>query len=139
MGRDSENETKFWKSTSKYAVSNDSHFTVYSEKLTFVMDGTYEFHQRYGCKGPATHFYLTNINVLITSFKKRSVMHVNHKDKSLNKNTINEATLLYKESYFDPLTTVNNIIIDMCSLVDALSNSIRSILLVMSYLLSITL
>ena len=44
MGRDSENETKFWKSTSKYAVSNDSHFTVYSEKLTFDMDGTYEFH-----------------------------------------------------------------------------------------------
>ena len=44
MGRDSENETKFWKSTSKYAVPNDSHFTVYSEKLTFDMDGTYEFH-----------------------------------------------------------------------------------------------
>ena len=44
MGRDSENETKFWKSTSKYAVSNDSHFTVYCEKLTFDMDGTYEFH-----------------------------------------------------------------------------------------------
>ena len=44
MGRDSENETKFWKSASKYAVPNDSHFTVYSEKLTFAMDGTYEFH-----------------------------------------------------------------------------------------------
>ena len=44
MGRDSENETKFWKSTSKYAVPNDSHFTLYSEKLTFDMDGTYEFH-----------------------------------------------------------------------------------------------
>ena len=72
------------------------------------------------------------------SFKKRSVMHVNHKDKSL-KNAINEATSLYKESYFDPLTTVYNIIINTCSLVDALSNSIRSILLVMSYLLSIML
>ena len=65
-------------------------------------------------------------------------MHVNHKDKSLNKNAINEATL-YKESYFDPLTTVYNIIINTCSLVDALSNTIRSILLVMSYLLSIML
>ena len=73
------------------------------------------------------------------SFKKRSFMHVNHKDKSLNKNAINEATSLYKESYFDPLTTVYNIIINTCSLVDTLSNTIRSILLVMSYLLSIML
>ena len=71
--------------------------------------------------------------------QKEEFLHVNHKDKSLNKNAINEATSLYKESYFDPLTTVNNIIIDMCSLVDALNNSIRSILLVMSYLLSIML
>ena len=44
MGHDNENETKFWKSRSKYAVSNDSHFTVHREKLTFDVDGAYEFH-----------------------------------------------------------------------------------------------
>ena len=44
MGHDNENETKFWKSRSNYAVSNDSHFTVRSEKLMFDVDGTYEFH-----------------------------------------------------------------------------------------------
>ena len=42
------------------------------------------------------HLYLTNMNVLCMSFKKRSVMHVNHRDKSLNKNAINEITSLYK-------------------------------------------
>ena len=44
IGHDNENKTKFWKSRSKYAVSNDSHFKVHSEKLTFDVDGTYEFH-----------------------------------------------------------------------------------------------
>ena len=44
MGHDNENETKFWKSRSNYAVSNDSHFTVRSEKLMLDVDGTYEFH-----------------------------------------------------------------------------------------------
>ena len=42
------------------------------------------------------HLYLTNMNVLCMSFKKRSVIHVNHRDKSLNKNAINEITSLYK-------------------------------------------
>ena len=44
MGHDNENETKFRKSRSKHAVSNDSHFTVHREKLTFDVDGAYEFH-----------------------------------------------------------------------------------------------
>ena len=56
MGHD-EKETKFLKTRSKYAVSNDLHFTIYSDKLTFDVDGTYEFHSIYGCKGPGTHFY----------------------------------------------------------------------------------
>ena len=42
MGHD-EKETKFLKSRSKYAISNDLHFTTYSDKLTFDVDGTYEF------------------------------------------------------------------------------------------------
>ena len=40
MGHDDKNETKFCKSRSKYAVSNDLHFTLYSEKLTLDVDGT---------------------------------------------------------------------------------------------------
>ena len=32
MGHDNKNETKFWKSRPKYAVSNDLHFTLYSEQ-----------------------------------------------------------------------------------------------------------
>ena len=44
MAHDDEKETKFLKSRSIYGVSNDVHFTVYSDKLTFDMDGTYEFH-----------------------------------------------------------------------------------------------
>ena len=32
------------KSRSKYAVLSDLHFTVYSDKLTFDVDGTCEFH-----------------------------------------------------------------------------------------------
>ena len=44
-------------STSKYGVSNDSHFTSQSSKLTFIVDGTYKFHYWDGYKGPATHFY----------------------------------------------------------------------------------
>ena len=30
MGHDNKTETKFWKSRSKYAVSNDLHFILYS-------------------------------------------------------------------------------------------------------------
>ena len=44
MGHDNKNETKFWKSRPKYAVSNDLHFTLYSEQETFDVDGTYESH-----------------------------------------------------------------------------------------------
>ena len=44
MGHDNKKETKFLGSRSKYTVSNDLHFTVYSDKLTFDVDGTYEFH-----------------------------------------------------------------------------------------------
>ena len=44
MGHDNKKETKFLRSRSKYAVSNDLHSTVYSDKLTFDVDGTYEFH-----------------------------------------------------------------------------------------------
>ena len=44
MGHDNKKETKFLRSRSKYTVSNDLHFTVYSDKLTFDVDGTYEFH-----------------------------------------------------------------------------------------------
>ena len=56
MAHDNEKETKFLKSRSKYGVFNDRHYTLYSVKLTFDMDGTCEFHQRYGCKGSTTHF-----------------------------------------------------------------------------------
>ena len=44
MGHDNKKETKFLRSRSKYTVSNDLHFTVYSDKLTFDVDVTYEFH-----------------------------------------------------------------------------------------------
>ena len=44
LGHDNKNEAKFWKSGSKYAVSNNLHFTLYSEKLMVDVDGTYEFH-----------------------------------------------------------------------------------------------
>ena len=44
MDHDSKKKTKFLKSRSKYAVLSDLHFTVYSDKLTFDVDGTYEFH-----------------------------------------------------------------------------------------------
>ena len=52
IAHDNEKETKFLKSRSKYGVSNDIHFTVYSDKLAFDVDGTYDFHLRYGCGGP---------------------------------------------------------------------------------------
>ena len=44
MGHDYKKEITFLRSRSKYAVSNDLHSTVYSDKLTFDVDGTYEFH-----------------------------------------------------------------------------------------------
>ena len=44
MDHDSKKKTKFLKSTSKYAVLSDLHFTACSDKLTFDVDGTYEFH-----------------------------------------------------------------------------------------------
>ena len=44
MGHDNKKETKFLRSRSKYAVSYDLHSTVYSDKLRFDVDGTYEFH-----------------------------------------------------------------------------------------------
>ena len=44
MGHDNKMETKFLRSRSKYAVSNNLHSTVYSDKLRFDVDGTYEFH-----------------------------------------------------------------------------------------------
>ena len=44
MDHDSKKKTKFLKSRSKYAVLSDLHFTVCSDKLTFDVDGTYEFH-----------------------------------------------------------------------------------------------
>ena len=40
--------------------------------------------------------YLVNVDMLYMIFKKRSVKKSNHMDKSLNKNAINELTLLYK-------------------------------------------
>ena len=40
--------------------------------------------------------YLVNVDMLYMIFKKRSVKKSNHMDKSLNKNAINEITLLYK-------------------------------------------
>ena len=40
--------------------------------------------------------YLTNINIIYVSFKKRNVINFNHRHKSLNKNAINEVTSLYK-------------------------------------------
>lgn len=48
---DNEKETKFLKSRSKYGVSHDIQFTVYCDKLAFDVDGTYDFHLRYGCGG----------------------------------------------------------------------------------------
>ena len=44
MGHDHEKITKFLTSRSKYGVSNDSHFTLQGFKLTFIVDGTYKFH-----------------------------------------------------------------------------------------------
>ena len=45
MGHDNKKETKFLRLRSKYAVSYDFlHSTVYSDKLRFDVDGTYEFH-----------------------------------------------------------------------------------------------
>ena len=41
-------------SRSKYGVSNESHFT---DKLTFNMNATCEFHYRDGYRVLATHFY----------------------------------------------------------------------------------
>ena len=43
MNHDSKKKTKFLMSRSKYAVLSDIHLTVYSDKLTFDVDGTYEF------------------------------------------------------------------------------------------------
>ena len=40
--------------------------------------------------------HMINVNVLYTSFKKRSVINFSHIDKSLKKTTINEITSLYK-------------------------------------------
>ena len=44
MGYYNKKETKFLESRSKYAVSNDLYFTVSSNKLTFDVDRTNEFH-----------------------------------------------------------------------------------------------
>ena len=44
MGHDYKKEITFLRSRLKYAVSNDLHSTVYSDKLTLDVDGTYEFH-----------------------------------------------------------------------------------------------
>ena len=57
MGHDYKKEITFLRSRLKYAVSNDLHSTVHSNKLTFDVGGTYEFHYRYVWLGLATHFY----------------------------------------------------------------------------------
>lgn len=44
MVYDNKKETKFLESRSKYAVSNGLYFTVSSNKLTFDVDRTNEFH-----------------------------------------------------------------------------------------------
>ena len=44
MGHGNKKTTEFLKSWSKYAVLNDLHFTLFRDKFTFDVDGTYIFH-----------------------------------------------------------------------------------------------
>ena len=44
MDHDNKKKTKFIKLRSKYGVLIYLHFTLYSDKLTFDVDGTYEVH-----------------------------------------------------------------------------------------------
>ena len=71
MGHD-EKETKFLKSRSKYAVSNDLHFTIHSDKLTFDVDGTYEFQFGLGHISTTKHVILPDALVSNTLYSHKT-------------------------------------------------------------------
>ena len=71
MGHD-EKETKFLKSRSKYAVSNDLHFTIHSDKLTFDVDGTYEFQFGLGHISTTKHVILPDALISNTLYSHKT-------------------------------------------------------------------
>ena len=74
MGHDNEEETKFFKSRSKYGVFNYLHFT-------FDVDGTYEFYYRYGRKRPEPNFYCIARNTSRSIRKQYTVFIQNTNNK----------------------------------------------------------